>query len=149
MQSRRDHVVGEAVRAGKFSPRRAKHWRTQYDRDPAGTEAALALLQSPLDGPQPYPRELFPELAKGDRVSRFRALGSLPVAKAATPISRTTLPGPGQVRSAAPSPARSARRPSPSGAGPDVPRFEDVADWSEQLGFPDNRVVGRVTRAAD
>jgi hypothetical protein len=40
-EQRREAVLAEAVRAGKFTAERLPHYRTMYDRDPAGTEAAI------------------------------------------------------------------------------------------------------------
>ena len=56
---RRDHVIGQAVAAGKFAESRSAHWQQEYDRDPARTEQVLAALASVHPQP-PYPRELFP-----------------------------------------------------------------------------------------
>jgi hypothetical protein len=61
---RREYVIGECVRAGKFSDARAPFWREQFDRDPAGTEQTLAALTPVLEGTPPYPRELFPQLSQ-------------------------------------------------------------------------------------
>jgi hypothetical protein len=74
---RRDHLIEQAVAAGKFPPSRREHWAREYDRDPAATEVTLAALAPALvgvrsptalaAGDSPYPRELFPELARADR----------------------------------------------------------------------------------
>jgi hypothetical protein len=61
---RREHVINEAIRAGKFSESRRAFWTAEYDRNPARTEQTLASLASGLDGEPPYPRELFPELSR-------------------------------------------------------------------------------------
>jgi hypothetical protein len=42
--TRREAVLADAVRAGKFLPHRVPHYRTMYDRDPAGTEALIAAI---------------------------------------------------------------------------------------------------------
>jgi hypothetical protein len=42
--TRREAVLAEAVRAGKFPAHRVPHYRREYDRDPAGTEALIAAL---------------------------------------------------------------------------------------------------------
>jgi|SRR5581483_7137257 len=145
MQSRRDYVISEAIRAGKFTAARAKHWRKQYDRDPAGTEAAIAVLASPLDGPQPYPKELFPELSSRRRGSSPVASPTSPAATAAAPTR--VLSEPQRVGSATPPPARSEQPPLSTGTA--EPSAEDVAGWSSALGFQNTPVAGRVTKAAD
>jgi len=61
--ARRDAVISAAIAAGKFSEDRRSFWETHYDRDPAGTEATLAML-APVLPVEPYPRELFPELRR-------------------------------------------------------------------------------------
>jgi hypothetical protein len=43
---RREAVLAEAVRVGKFTADRLPHYRTMYDRDPAGTEAAINALHA-------------------------------------------------------------------------------------------------------
>jgi hypothetical protein len=145
---RREYVLAEAVRAGKFSAKRAAHWRKQYDRDPASTEAALAMLAPALDGPQPYPRDLFPELAKKDRGS-FRALRSSPAATAPAPapsspsVGRTGLVAAPQVL------ASQSRGQPPQGALPGRPSADEIAAWSNALGFQRGAATGRVMRAGD
>jgi hypothetical protein len=149
MSDRRDYVINEAVRAGKFSPQRARHWRRQYDEDPAGTEATIAVLSPALDGPQPYPRDLFPELAKEGRGS-FRALRSAPATTAAAPVVPSPTFGNGRTERSAtapPSARRSGVRPPTADAG--KPSVEDVATWSSALGFQSRETSGRVTRAGD
>jgi len=42
--TRREAVLAEAVRVGKFAAHRVPHYRTMYDRDPAGTEALIAAI---------------------------------------------------------------------------------------------------------
>lgn len=170
---RRDYVINEAVRAGKFTRARGKFWRRQYDRDPVGTEAALALMASPLDGPQPYPKELFPELSRMGRRGLLPPTRRSPAAAAVTPISRV-LPDSG-VRSAAPQPAvgpvshartsdvaagRIVRPATPPSAGHggrppsrvrpgERPSGADVEQWSASLGFKDAVTTGRVMKAND
>lgn len=61
---RREYVLDTAVAAGKFAESRRAHYRQMYDRDPAGTEQLLAALASVGSEKPPYPRELFPELAR-------------------------------------------------------------------------------------
>ena len=41
---RRDYLLEQAVRAGKFPATRIPHYAARYDRDPAGTEQLLASL---------------------------------------------------------------------------------------------------------
>lgn len=138
---RRDYLISEAIRAGKFTAARAQHYRQMYDRDPAGTEQLLAALApagtalaaagalaghpGPQAEPAPYPRELFPELARHDRHA--------PVAPALAAV-------------AAPQPAPPAR----PAADPGVIPPEQVARWSAEL-FPETQAArgGRVTRAND
>lgn len=42
----RDQVIDDAVRAGKFPPPRADHWRKLWDRDPEGIRDAIAHLKA-------------------------------------------------------------------------------------------------------
>lgn len=101
--TRRDHVLSAAIAAGKFSEQRRTVWAAAYDRDPAGTEALIALLTSPFAPAEPYPRELFPELAGEQRRTHTSGLA------------------PAQVNVAA------------SAACAKVPTPELVADWTRQL----------------
>src|SRR5215207_1440052 len=96
----REGVLDSAVRAAKIPPERVPIYREMYDRDPTGTvqliqslspgvppEAAAALDE--FAGQQsPYPRELFPELARRPRA----ALGPA-IARAAE--ESPSLPSPG------------------------------------------------------
>ena len=137
---RRDHLVEQAVHAGKFPPERRGHWRTLYDGDPAGTEATLAALapalvgvRTPaalLAGDSPYPRELFPELVRADRRAVVTTHATSAPAAAAHP------------RPAAPPSEASETELSP----------ELVANWSHDL-FPEAAASGtgrsRVSRAND
>jgi hypothetical protein len=45
---RRDAVLGDAIRAGKFSEARRDHYALMYDSDPAGTEAAIEIMAGGL-----------------------------------------------------------------------------------------------------
>lgn len=45
LRNERDEVIGEAVRAGKFSAARADHWRRIWDADPEGTREVLGTLR--------------------------------------------------------------------------------------------------------
>jgi hypothetical protein len=137
---RRDYLVEQAVQAGKFPPERRGHWRTLYDRDPAGTETTLAALapalvgvRTPsalLAGDSPYPRELFPELVRADR----RAVVTTQVAPATAAVAHP--------RPAAPPPEASETELSP----------ELVSNWSHDM-FPEAAASGavrsRVSRAND
>lgn len=140
---RRDYVIGEAVRAGKFSESRAAYWSAEYDRDPAGTEATIASLASLTEGPQPYPREiLFPTRT---RLSRQRA-GSSALATATAPAAA---PAPPAAAKEVPSGDGTGTGPGIPGSGPSP---EEVAEWSARL-FPEAVAAGagprRVTRARD
>jgi hypothetical protein len=64
---RREHVISECIRAGKFNKARAPFWEKEYDRDPAGTERTLTALVSVTEGAPPYPPELFPHLSQRRR----------------------------------------------------------------------------------
>jgi hypothetical protein len=44
--TRREAVLAEAVRVGKFLPHRVPHYRAMYDRDPAGTENLIAAIHA-------------------------------------------------------------------------------------------------------
>jgi hypothetical protein len=61
---RKEHVINEAVRAGKFGESRREFWSSEYDRDPAGTERTLAALVPATAGTEPYPADLFPHLQR-------------------------------------------------------------------------------------
>jgi hypothetical protein len=129
-EHRREYVISEAVRAGKFSESRADHYRQMFDADPPGTERVLAALASALPGEHPYPPELFPELARSrNRRSDVQAASHLP---------RAPLPQ-------APSP-----QPSTGAVGAEGGvTSEQVAAWSRQL-FPETRgVSGRIVRCND
>jgi|SRR5579871_2748689 len=77
---RRDTVLDYAIAAGKFSEQRRPFWATAYDRDPAGTEAVINLFAVPPHMTEPYPRELFPELARRvPSADRETALAGQPV----------------------------------------------------------------------
>jgi hypothetical protein len=145
---RREYVIAEAIRAGKFSPQRAKHWRRQYDCDPVGTEAAIAVLAPALDETQPYPRDLFPELAKEDRGS-FRALRSCPAATAPAPALSSPSVGRMGLVAAPQLVASQSRGQPPQGALPGRPSADEVAAWSNALGFQHREITGRVMRAGD
>lgn len=128
---RRDYLIDQAVRKGKFPATRAGFYREAYDRDPAGTEQALAMLTPALAGvagldpaDAPYQRALFPEL---DRQARRAA----PVTALAA--------GAEQVRPTAP---------APPAAQPELTP-EQVAAWSHALGFDKTAASGRVIRAND
>jgi hypothetical protein len=141
---RRDHLIGQAVQAGKFPPERRAHWQELYDRDPAGTEQTLAVLapglvgvQSPtgfVAGESPYPRELFPELVRADR--RAQQAVSAPQA-APPPAAAVVHPRP----AAPPQEASDATLPS-----------ELVGQWSREM-FPEVALKAsansRVSRAND
>jgi hypothetical protein len=79
---RREYVLAQAVSAGKFAPERSTHYRTLYDRDPAGTEVLLARLASGVaaGGGAPYPRELFPELSSWSDAEVAAGVFATPVA---------------------------------------------------------------------
>jgi len=47
-RSRKDQIIGEAIRAGKFPPSRREHWAALYDADPDGTEAQIDNLAEGL-----------------------------------------------------------------------------------------------------
>lgn len=128
---RREYVLNAAVASGKFTEARRAHWSQQYDRDPAGTEATLAALASVTVGAAPYPRDLFPELARQGRAASGRPSRIAPAATAA--------------RHPAP-------RPAPPAAESGVPSPEQVSAWSRAL-FPDapaaDAPFARVMRAND
>ena len=129
-EHRREYVISEAVRAGKFSESRADHYRQMFDADPPGTERVLAALASALPGEHPYPPELFPELARSRKLAQTRASSS---------SSSPPLPY-------APSPPTVSL--AEEGAGGGVTP-EQVAAWSRQL-FPETRgVSGRIVRCND
>lgn len=44
----RDRLIEAAVSDGKFPPARKEHWQKLYDKDPEGTKAAIASLESGL-----------------------------------------------------------------------------------------------------
>jgi hypothetical protein len=107
--SRREALLDQAVRAGKFPPQRRAHWSELYDRDPAGTERVLSVLASsaPLPTmpamPTPPPR-----------------------------ITRTSVPRRPTYPEAAMVPV-AASQPLPPGGTEITPEL--VAGWSRQL-FP-------------
>jgi len=41
----RDEIIGAAIKAGKFAPARAEHWRTMWDSDPDGARETIGRLQ--------------------------------------------------------------------------------------------------------
>lgn len=137
---RREQLLAEAVRAGKFTAQRAEHYRQLYDSDPAGTEQVLAALApvgnaitaaavlagapaAVLAEVPPYPRELFPELVRRER-------------RAAPPAA------------AEPAAAEHVRPGAPPAEA--SIRDEQVARWSAEL-FPETQAQqhGRITRAND
>jgi hypothetical protein len=81
--TRRDAILTAAIAAGKFSEQRRPVWASNYDRDPAGTEATIALLAVPPHMAQPYPPQLFPELARQTRLARPTGLEERLVAASA------------------------------------------------------------------
>lgn len=121
---RREYVLDQAIAAGKFGEARRAHYAALYNRDPAGTEQVLAVLASATDGEPPYPRTLFPELAR-PRSGR-------------SPTRAAALPPP----------------PPPPAARPTTDDGLDalVAGWSKQL-FPEAAAAGarpgRIMRAND
>lgn len=48
---KRDQTVAAAVKAGKFTAKRAGYWRDQWDKNPAGTERAISLMAGGLTDP--------------------------------------------------------------------------------------------------
>ncbi|HVC07156.1 MAG TPA: hypothetical protein VND98_06200 [Solirubrobacterales bacterium] len=48
---KRDQTINAAVKAGKFSTKRTGYWRDQWDKNPAGTERAIALMAGGLTDP--------------------------------------------------------------------------------------------------
>jgi len=48
---KRDRVIDAAVAAGKFTAKRTGYWRDQWDKNPAGTERAIALMAGGLTDP--------------------------------------------------------------------------------------------------
>jgi hypothetical protein len=125
---RREHVLNEAVRAGKFTAARAAHYRALYDRDPAGTEQVLAMLAPALEG---VPAAV-PPAEHGGRV--YGRGGSAPAAVVAQAGVAATAPR-----------AVPAAAPEAEGLTP-----ETVAGWSRAL-FPEvgRETATRVTRAHD
>jgi hypothetical protein len=85
----RETILDRAVQVGKIPTGRRDHYRTLYDRDQPGTvrliaslapgvplEAAAALAS--ITAEPPYPRELFPELARRPRAVVSAAIGRTP-----------------------------------------------------------------------
>ena len=73
---RKEHVINEAITAGKFSESRRSFWSSEYDRDPAGTERTLAALVPATEGTPPYPPELFPHLQRRDPHARSASVAA-------------------------------------------------------------------------
>jgi hypothetical protein len=76
-EERRDSVLNDAIRAGKFPPARKEHFAQLYKADPTGTEELLAGMQGGIvpvmetghaaagegEATEAYPDSWFPELA--------------------------------------------------------------------------------------
>jgi hypothetical protein len=126
MRSRRDQLLDHAIASGKFGEARRAHWAAQYDRNPAGTEQALAVMVG-VGGKPPYPPELFPELQRPRQRSERGAVLAV--------VNPSTEPPPPQ-----------------SFASDAHVTPEQVKAWSQQLfpeAVPEGASFGRITRAHD
>jgi hypothetical protein len=129
----REHLLNAAVAAGKFPESRRGHWRALYDHDPAGTAQVIAALTpavgpNPTFGVTPYPRELFPELARQPSHMRFASR------QADVGVAAVSFQSPPATR---PSPAQAPLSvPSSSPAAIALPTAEQVSAWSREL-FPE------------
>ena len=86
---RRDYLLEQAVRAGKFPATRIPHYVAQYDRDPAGTEQLLASLTPvPTSGVLGHSGdEVDQTLAAGRALLGNRSrVASVPAAAAGEPV---------------------------------------------------------------
>jgi hypothetical protein len=99
----------------------------------AELRAAIARADQVLAGNPPYPRELFPELRRGERRG------------AASTFAMATTSQP--VRARPPVNAQHLRPVTPAAEAELTP--EAVAGWSAELGFATGPRSGRITRAND
>jgi hypothetical protein len=100
----------------------------------AELRAAIATAEHVLAGSPPYPRELFPELRRGER--RGAAASTFATATTSQPV-----------RARRPVNAQHTRPVTPAAQAELTP--EAVAGWSAELGFATGPRSGRITRAND
>lgn len=88
---RREYLMDQAIRAGKFPPERRTHWAALYDRDPAGIEETLAMLTAATGLPALPPKHGHVRITRGSTSATSFHLPTLTDPEATSPKERMEL----------------------------------------------------------